>query len=203
MKKIFIMFIICLFIIVSCDKNDTLKNADIIFQSSNSGQARAIAEATGSTYTHMGLIYNTEEGRFVLEAVQPVSVTRFEDWVQRGDNSHYVVKRLKKYKKYYISENFDKLKEYSKGMVGRDYDLYFEWSDEKLYCSELVYKIYANVFQIELCAKKKLKDFDLDGEAVKELMKKRYGENVPYDETVVSPVDIFNSKLLYTVVSEN
>jgi short subunit fatty acids transporter len=34
---------------------------------------------------------------------------------------------------------------------------------------------------------------------VKAIMKKRYGNNVPLDETVISPVNIFNSELLKTI----
>ena len=35
-------------------------------------------------------------------------------------------------------------------MNNKDYDLYFEWSDDKIYCSELVWKIYKNGADIEL-----------------------------------------------------
>ena len=34
--------------------------------------------------------------------------------------------------------------------LGRDYDLRFEWSDDKIYCSELVWKIYKEAFNIAL-----------------------------------------------------
>ena len=46
---------------------------------------------------------------------------------------------------------------------------------------------------------KKLKDFDLSSSIVKSIMNERYGNNVPYEETVVSPQDIFESDLLIKV----
>ena len=33
---------------------------------------------------------------------------------------------------------------------GRPYDLTFEWSDERIYCSELVWKIYERALGIEI-----------------------------------------------------
>ena len=84
-------------------------------------------------------------------------------------------------------------------MVGKKYDIYFGWSDERIYCSELVWKIYNEALGIEIGPLKKMKDFDLTHERVKEIMEKRYGKNIPLDETVVSPGDIFDSDKLVTI----
>lgn len=46
--------------LISCQsKTDTtgIQNGDIIFQTSTSGQSKAIQIATGSKYSHMGIIY--------------------------------------------------------------------------------------------------------------------------------------------------
>ncbi|EMO83774.1 hypothetical protein LEP1GSC070_0523 [Leptospira santarosai str. AIM] len=48
---------------------------------------------------------------------------------------------------------------------------------------------------------KTLKDFDLSSPAVQSLMKKRYGNRVPDSELVISPVDMFHSSELITVVN--
>jgi hypothetical protein len=71
------------------------QNGDIIFQTSKSSQSKAIQLATNSEYSHMGLIYETNGQLFVYEAVQPVKLTKLDEWIKRGENSHYVVKRLK------------------------------------------------------------------------------------------------------------
>ncbi|MCR1792273.1 peptidoglycan peptidase, partial [Leptospira sp. id769339] len=38
---------------------------------------------------------------------------------------------------------------------------------------------------------------------VQYLMKKRYGNNIPYSEPVISPADMFNSAELITIISYN
>ncbi len=86
--------------------------------------------------------------------------------------------------------------------MGKHYDIYFEWTDEKIYCSELIWKIYKQATGLEVGKLQQLKDFDLTSIAVKQKMKERYGNKIPLDETVISPVNIFNSELLRTVKSE-
>ena len=82
----------------------------------------------------------------------------------------------------------------------KDYDLYFEWSDEKIYCSELVWKIYKEALGIEIGELETLKDFDLSNEIVNKKVRERYGDNIPLDEKVISPAAMFNSDKLETVI---
>jgi len=85
---------------------------------------------------------------------------------------------------------------------GKNYDLAFEWSDDKIYCSELIWKIYQRSTGIEIGKLEKLSNFDLTNEAVKQKMKERYGDKIPTEEIVISPAAIFDSELL-TTVKEN
>ena len=82
----------------------------------------------------------------------------------------------------------------------KDYDLYFEWTDDKIYCSELVWKIYKNGAGIELCSLEKLKNFNLANEKVKQILKERYGNKIPLEEKVVAPSQLVNSNLLETII---
>jgi hypothetical protein len=85
---------------------------------------------------------------------------------------------------------------------GKDYDLTFEWTDDKIYCSELIWKIYQRTTGIEIGKLEKLSDFDLTSEIVRKKMEERYGNKIPMDEIVISPAEIFNSELLMTVKSK-
>jgi hypothetical protein len=76
-------------------KKIEIQSGDIIFQTSGSSQSKAIQLATKSRYSHMGIIYEIEGEFYVYEAVQPVKLTKLNDWIQRGEGSHYVIKRLK------------------------------------------------------------------------------------------------------------
>lgn len=84
---------------------------------------------------------------------------------------------------------------------GKNYDLTFEWSDDRIYCSELIWKIYQRATGLEIGKPEKRSNFDLTNETVKRKMKERYGDNIPTDETVISPAAIFDSELLTTVTS--
>ena len=93
------------------------------------------------------------------------------------------------------------MKQVGKQFIGKNYDLTFEWSDDKIYCSELIWKIYKRSTGIEIGKLEKLSDFDLTNEAVKKKMNERYGDKIPTEEIVISPASIFDSELLTTVKS--
>lgn len=213
MKKYFFSIIALYFLVCSCGQEqkkeekpldfptseDTLRSGDIIFQTSNSGQSKAIQLATHSKYSHCGILFLVDTGDYywrVLEAVQPVKFTPLDKWIARGDGGHYVVKRLKHTP--ILSAMFNSFGEY----IGKDYDLYFSWSDEKMYCSELVWKFYKEETGLEVGKLQELKEFDLSNPIVKKKLKERYGKNIPYNEKVISPAAIFDSELLKTVIEK-
>ncbi len=179
-----------------------LKDGDIIFQSSQSGQSLAVQLATKSTYSHVGLIYIMEGKTYVYEAVQPVKITPFNEWIKHGDGNHYVVKRLKNADKVLTPETLQKMKADGEKYLNKNYDLYFSWSDERIYCSELVWKMYKEATGIELGKLQKLKEFDLTHPVVQQKLKERYGDHIPYEEEVISPAAIFESEELELVVSK-
>ncbi|MFP9112830.1 YiiX family permuted papain-like enzyme [Flavobacterium sp. RHBU_3] len=202
MKKILLLIIICS-VTFACKKNhvvhaDKLHNGDIIFQTSTSAQSKAIQLATHSEYSHCGVIYEDDGQWYVFEAVQPVKKTPLEDWIDRGQNDRYVIKRLKDTTALTPSA-LKKMKAVAKTMNGKDYDLYFEWNNDRIYCSELVWKLYKESTGLEIGHLKQLKDFDLTAPPVKLKLKERYGNNIPMDEKVISPKDVYDSELLETI----
>ncbi len=82
---------------------------------------------------------------------------------------------------------------------GKDYDMAFEWTDDKMYCSELIWKIYDRTTGIKIGELEQLKDFDLSSEIVKNKLAERYGDRIPLEDTFISPAAIYNSKLLEIV----
>ncbi len=180
-----------------------VQDGDIIFHNSKSNQSKAIELATKSKYTHMGIIFKKNDGKYyVYEAVQPVKFTLLEKWIERGNGSHFVIKRVKKSTTTLNEQNLKRLKQEALKHLGKNYDIYFEFSDQKMYCSELVWKIYKNALNIEVGKIQKLKDFDLNHNIVKSLMQKRYKNNIPYEENVISPQSIFESTNLALVIEK-
>ncbi|ALM50637.1 peptidoglycan peptidase [Flavobacterium psychrophilum] len=190
---------------ISCQKDPvntkSLQNGDLIFQTSQSAQSQAIQLATKSKFSHCGLIFLDDGKYYVFEAMQPVQKTPLADWIARGKDSHYVVKRLKN-DKVLTADNLKKMQAAGKRMTGKNYDLYFEWSDDRIYCSELIWKIYKEGTGLEIGKLEELADFDLSNPAVKAKLKERYGNTIPKHEKVISPAAIFDSELLYIVVNK-
>jgi len=176
-----------------------LRDGDIIFHQSQSAQSRAIQLATHSRYSHMGILYNDHGKWFVYEAVQPVRLTPLRTWIARGHNGHFVVKRLRDPQRL-TPAVLARMKTEGDHYRGKSYDLYFEWSDARIYCSELVWKIYKRAAGVEIGSLQKLRDFDLTHPIVRAKMRERYGDRIPLDEPVISPAAMFESEELAEVL---
>jgi hypothetical protein len=81
----------------------------------------------------------------------------------------------------------------------RPYDPIFSWSDNKMYCSELIWKVYYKSIGIRLGELQRLGEFDLKPSIVRQKLIERYGKHIPYNEQVISPEQIYRSELLETV----
>jgi uncharacterized protein YycO len=180
----------------------TLQDGDLIFHTSRSSQSEAIQIVTGSRYSHIGVIYKEGGAFFVYEAVQPVKMTPLNDWIQRGVDGAYVVKRLENSAEILTAAGVQKMKTVGKKYVGKDYDLRFEWSDDKIYCSELVWKMYKEAFNIEIGKLEKIRHFDLSNPIVQEKVQERYGNTIPTNEWVITPDRMFRAKNLITIKTE-
>lgn len=174
-----------------------VRTGDVIFHTSRSAQSLAVQRATGSPYSHMGVILQQNGQPCVFEAAKTVRCTPLANWIARGEGGHFVLKRLKAAPDVAAQA---KLQKAARAFVGRPYDLTFEWSDQRIYCSELVWKLYDRALGIRIGELQKLRDFRLDDAAVRAKMRERYGENVPLAEPVISPVAMFESGRLVEVL---
>lgn len=177
-----------------------LRDGDLIFQRSKSAQGQAIKAASGSDYTHMGMIFIEPDGTpRVFEAVQPVKVTPLSKWIRRGKGGHFVVKRLKAAHAPVAAASIAALRTAATAMLGKDYDARFEWSDKKLYCSEYVWKTYKRALNLELGRPQPWSELNMTGPAVRRLAKKRLGHLPDPDALVITPVRMLESDLLEEV----
>jgi len=172
------------------------RDGDVIFHTSRSAQSAAIQRATHSPYSHVGIIFIREGKPYVFEAVASVRYTPLATWTARGSGGSYVVKRLKR---ALTAAQEARLRASAQRFAGKPYDSAFEWSDARIYCSELIWKMYSQALGIELGELQKLREFDLTDPAVKAKMRERYGSRVPLDEPVISPAAIYDSHLLQTI----
>ena len=158
-----------------------LKEGDIVFQTSKSSQSKYIILATQSQWSHCGIIIEKPDGMYVLEAISTVSLTPYQQWVDRGRDKRVSVKR-------YTEESIKIM--YSK-YLGKPYDLAFKFDNGKWYCSELVYDIYKQQLGVELCKPRPVGDYVMSG--LDKVLTKR---GIDKNQLVVAPSDLYESKLM-------
>lgn len=159
----------------------TLKEGDIVFQTSTSQQAPLIMAATHSPWSHCGIIVEKSDGLYVLEAVSTVKLTPYDQWVKRGKGS---IAKMKRHTQDPIKIKYSKY-------LGKHYDTAFKFGNDKWYCSELVYDIYKQQLGVELCTPKPVSDYTITG--AERVLKKR---GISKTQLVVAPSDLYDSKLL-------
>ncbi len=192
----FLRAILLLLAATAAGATEPLQEGDIIFHTSRSSQSLAIQQATKSPYSHMGIVLSKGGKLVVFEASATVRYTPLQAWIARGDGGRYVVKRLKG---GLDATQKAALRASASPYDGKPYDLTFEWSDSRIYCSELVWKMYKQALGVDVGVLQKLKEFDLTSKAVKAKMQERYGNKIPLEETVISPAAMFEAKNLETV----
>ncbi|MEL7121022.1 MAG: YiiX/YebB-like N1pC/P60 family cysteine hydrolase [Bacteroidota bacterium] len=139
-----------------------LRAGDILFQDSDCGPfCESIEKVTfgiqGSKFSHVGIVIPKGKGEFIiLEAITAgVVETPLDSFFMRSfdedDNSKVVVGRIKPDHEHLIPKAID----FAKTKLGVAYDEVFDISNDKYYCSELIYDSfkYANnnqpIFQLQ------------------------------------------------------
>jgi len=178
-----------------------LENGDIIFIVNPSGQGKAIQLATKSKYTHVGIVFIENNKPYVYHAVEPVTKSTLKEFVNMSADGTYAVKRLKD-KTPLTASAIKQMKDEATQKLGIHYDQGFNWGDDEFYCSEYVWKLYNHAIKLNIGELKPLKSFDLSHPKVKEILKQRYGNDIPYNENMISPGDMFESKFLDLVTQK-
>jgi hypothetical protein len=119
--------------------DDQLMEGDLIFQNSRSTQSAAILGATGSPYTHMGIIVRKGGDLVVLEAGATVRETNLRSWTASGVGGHHAVYRMQGLEPAKRVAMIESARRY----LGRPYDIFFDFDGEAIYCSELPYLAFA------------------------------------------------------------
>jgi hypothetical protein len=142
--------------------NFELKPGDILFQDSDCGPfCESIEKVTegfkGSKFSHVGIVIPSKTHKLtVLEAITAgVVETPIDSFFNRSfdesHNSKVVVGRMKKEHAHLIPTAI----KYAKTKLGAAYDEVFDISNEKYYCSELIYESFKHanenqpIFQLQ------------------------------------------------------
>jgi len=174
-----------------------VQEGDIIFHTSRSAQSEAIQLATASPYSHVGIITFQNGKPMVYEAISTVQATPLKEWIRRGEGGKY---RLMRPIKALNKKQLTAMNTVGRSHQQKRYDLLFEWSDDKMYCSELVWKIYKSGAKVELSSPRAMDSYHLGNPKVKQTIQKRWGTNINWKEPMVAPSDLADSTLLKVVV---
>lgn len=184
-----------------------LKDGDLIFQSSHSGQSTAILAATRSLYTHMGIIAHSGDEIVVIEAAGPVRETPLKAWEQHGRFGRYAV-----YRRDLSDRQTATILNAARALEGRPYDLFFSFDNRAIYCSELPFIAYSAA-GIDIGQVQKVADLHVGGLA-KSLIDKRWRSDPDcvgldadrcYDhimqQSLITPVAISRDRSLHRIYS--
>lgn len=172
-----------------------VQSGDLVFHRSRSPQSAVIAEVTRSPWTHVGVVLERGGEPWVLEAAGPVRLTRLDRWRARGEGGRTLVRRLPR---ALSAGELAALRREGERYLGRPYDARFEWSDRRMYCSELVWKVYERALGVRLTEPERWSALALTPRA-RALARRRLGRLPRPSEVVVTPAALATSPALVTV----
>lgn len=174
---------------------------DLIFQSlPRTPLVEAIEGSSGSPFSHCGIVRrsataadsagkssktggNSSTGRswLVLEAIGPVKETPLAEWVSQGRGQGFAVFRLKQPWQGKIPAFLKAAETYK----GRPYDIHYDMDDERIYCSELLWKAFRLASGEELGQPQPLKE--LNWKPYVEIIRRIENGNVPLERHMITP----------------
>lgn len=175
--------------------NLDIRPGDIIFQDIHGQLFRVIEEVSGSRLTHCGIIVRQQGELYVLEAIGPVMLTPLKAWVHRGIGSRFTVVRLKAPHRARVPAIIRAGFTY----LNRPYDFQYEMTDDKIYCSELVYKAVEAAAGIRLGPLRRLGD--LKWQRHEAFIRMLTGGELPLERTIITPGDLAVSDQVDVVYS--
>jgi len=172
----------------------TPREGDVLFQSLPPIPIIvAIEDATGSPYSHCGIVVKRGSGWGVLEAIGPVREIPMEQWIAQGRGKAFTAYRLKPVHLPHIPAFIDAARTHT----GKPYDIRYRFDDESIYCSELIYKAWRDA------TGEKMGDTVLLGNLAwqkhEALIREIEGGDPPMDREMITPRDLAKAPQLEEV----
>jgi hypothetical protein len=168
---------------------------DVLFQPLPllSDLVAAIEGITHSPYSHCGVVVQKNEEWYVIEAAALVTTTLLEEWIDRGRHNQYAAFRLKPEYKQKITRFIEALHVY----VGRPYDMQYDFDDEAIYCSELIYKGFRDATGENLGQLVRLGD--LNWQPYKDIITRYGGDPPPLERIMITPKHLSEAEQLIKI----
>ena len=177
----------------------TPQDGNVIFQSlPYSPVVWAIEGVTKSPYSHCGIVGQKDGQWVVYEAIGSVRITPLKEYLWRGRGGGFAVYRLRDEHREHIPETLRCCEKY----LGRPYDIRYRLDDEKIYCSELVYKAFRDATDGQQLGDL-VKFGDMNWGPYEVLIRQIEGGGVPVDREIITPRDLAKARQLEPVFSHN
>ena len=170
------------------------REGDVVFQSLGGAPLKELIEgATESKFSHCGMVVRRSGQWRVIEAVGPVREITLRSWISRGVKGDFAAFRLDQ---SYV-EKIPAMVAEARKFLGRPYDFQFRFDDEKIYCSELIFKAFLNVTGEMSGRVRKVRE--LKWEHYRAYIEKLEGGPVPLDRELITPRDLSEAWQLHLV----
>lgn len=168
-----------------------VRAGDILLQPLKCWSCTLIEQQENSDYSHIGIYLG--DGMVAEAYAAGVKTIAFSEFMAKTEPGMSVrVRRLRNPPK-----GLDrKIKAGIKAYIGLPYDRYFLWTDQKIYCSELLYKLLVPIVRLDDLAPKPML-FDQNPE----YWDRYFNGNTPRGELGISPED-FNLSSDFITVDE-
>jgi hypothetical protein len=157
---------------------------------------RTVKGVTKSDWCHCGVVDKVDGQWVVCEAVgSGVQYTPLFQFLLRGETIHFAAYRLSAPFREHAPAFARNCVKY----LGRPYDIQYELDDEKIYCSELVYKAYKDTTGETLGVVEEFGTLHWQ-DYVDDIRHYHGGGPLPLDRKVVTPVSLTRSPQLEKVI---
>jgi hypothetical protein len=173
------------------------QEGDVVFQSLPHGPVVwAIEGVTRSPYSHCGIVAKQGDHWVVYEAYRGVSATPLKRFLLRGRGGGFAVYRLDSEYRSHVTATLACCQTY----LGRPYDIRYRLDEEKIYCSELIYKAFRDATGGQQLGA--LSRFgDMHWQPYEALIRQIEGGDVPLDRKMITPVGLAQASQLKPVFS--
>lgn len=121
-----------------------LRPGDFLFQPTGGLNGAMIELVTACDITHVGMAFQKDNGEwFVFEAVQPVKETPISVYVNRSKGKIGLLRSK-------VPFDTDAVLAELRQHLGKRYDVLFQWDEEHMYCSEILYKALDKVADLQV-----------------------------------------------------
>jgi hypothetical protein len=173
---------------------------DFVFQSlPHNPLIDAIEGSSGSPFSHCGVVKKRDAVKphdpfwVVIEAIGPVKETPLSWWITQGRGSAYVVYRLNDP----LAKKIPAIIAAAEKYEGRPYDIHYDMDDEKIYCSELLYKAVRDASGKKLGKIRRLGE--LNWRPYEQVIRSIENGNLPLDREMITPRDFSEAPELQQV----